>query len=206
MVRGSWFVVRGSWFVVRSLPEIHSICSFLLATFSLRCFGEDDLPAGGGFFEDVDEGAVGVAAGFFGAGEAVGAGGDGEGVAEGADFDLGLLEGSHGVAVGEAGVEAGADGGEAAEGCAEDGLGVGGVFVEGEIGVEVGAVPGGFLGEEDLGDVELEAGGGEELVGGLGVGGQWGDEGEGEEEFAHGASVGGAWLKSGSVQVRAMRF
>jgi hypothetical protein len=38
------------------------------------------------------------------------------------------------------------------------------------------------------------------------VGGQWGDEGEGEEEFAHGASVGGAWLKSGSVQVRAMRF
>ena len=150
------------------------------------------MPAGGRLFEDFDEGAVAVAAELLGAGEGVFAGGESEGVAEGADFYLGLLEGAEGVAVGEAGVEAGADGGEAAEGRAEDGLGVGGVFEEGEVGVEVAFVPGGFLGEEDLGDVELEAGGGEELVGGLSVSGQRGEEGESQEEFAHGASVGGA--------------
>jgi hypothetical protein len=146
---------------------LHSnLCALLL-----RGFGEDDLPAGEGLFEDFYEGAVAVAARLFGAGELVFAGGEGEVVAHGADFYLGLLEGAHGVGVGEAGVETGADGGEAAEGSAEDGLGVGGVFEVGEVGVEVAAVPGGFLSEEDLGDVELEAGGGEELVGLLGEGG-----------------------------------
>ena len=141
------------------------------------------MPAGGGFFEDGGEAAGGVAAAFAGAGEVVFAGGEGEGFAEGADFDVFLLEVAEGVAVGEVGAEGGTDGGEAADGAAEDGLGVGRVFIEGEVGVEVAAVPGGLLGEEGLGDVELKAGGGEELVRLLGARecGQ-GAEAEGEDE------------------------
>ena len=126
-----------------------------------------DLPALVGFFEDEGEDSFYVAAVLFAAVELVFADADGEFFVEAVDFEIGEGEGTHGGFVGvvvlvlfdEAFVSAGD--------LVGDEEGVGGVFVGLGEAVDVAAVPGGLLGEQDLDDVELYAGGGVEVGGGV---------------------------------------
>ncbi len=149
---------------------------------------DDDLPAFFGFFEDEGEDAVGVTAFFFASFEVVFADADGEFFVEGVDFELGEAEGSHGGFGGVVVVVLVDHAGEASVELAGDEDGVGGVFVALGEAVDVAAVPGGLLLEEDLDDVEFLLGGGVEGLG-LGVegwGGEAGEEGEDDEVTAKG--------------------
>jgi hypothetical protein len=124
----------------------------------------DDLPALVGLFEDQGEEAFGVASVFFAAIEMIFADDYGEALVERMGFELGEAEGSHRGPVGvvaAVGVEHAL---EAAVDYASDEDGVGGVFVGLGEGVKIASVPGGFLGQEDLDDVELCLGNWLELV------------------------------------------
>ena len=129
---------------------------------------EDDLPALVGFFEDQGEEAFCVAPFFFAAVELVFSDADGEFLVEGVDFDVGEGECSHGGFVGIVAAVLIEEASEAVVDLGGDEEGVGRVFVGFGEGVEVSIVPGVFLGDEDLDDVELLPGGGVE-----GIDGAW---------------------------------
>ena len=137
-----------------------------------------DFPAFVGFFEDEGEEAFGVAAFFFASVEFVLAEADGVVFAEGVDFQLGEGEIAHGGFVGVVVVVLLDESGVTAGELAGDEDGVGGVFIaEGEA-VDVAAIPGGLLGEEDFDYAELLRGGGVEVGGGVlgvncGGGSEW---------------------------------
>ena len=95
------------------------------------------------------------------------AGGQRKGRAELPHLDRALFELAHGVLVRKGGVVDAADIGKAAHGAVQDGLGVPGILELAKVAVEVTGVPGLFLSEDDLGDIELFTGGGKELIGRL---------------------------------------
>ena len=128
---------------------------------------DDDLPALVGFFEDEREETFYVAAVLFAAVELILADADGEFFVEAVDFEVSEGEGAHGGFIGVVVLVLFDEAGVAAVDLAGDEEGVGGVFVGLGKGVYVAAVPGGLLGEEDFDDVELYAGGGVEVRGGV---------------------------------------
>ncbi len=125
---------------------------------------DDDLPALVGLFEDEAEEAVGWAAIFLAAFEVVFADADGESLVEGVDFELGEGERAHGGLAGIVVLVLFEQAGEAAVDAAADEERIGRILVDLGEGLDVAAVPGRLLLEEDLDDVELLPAGGVELL------------------------------------------
>jgi hypothetical protein len=125
------------------------------------------LPTLVGLLEDEGKKAFGASTVFLAAVEFVLAEADGVVLAERVDFKLGEGEGAH-AGLGRVVVVVLLD--EAAEAAGElagDEDGVGGVFVSEGESVDIAAVPGGLLGEEDLDDAELPRGGHVQIRGGV---------------------------------------
>ena len=174
---------------------------------------DDNLPALVGFFEDEGEEAFRVAAIFFAAVELIFADADGELFVESVDLELREGEGAHGGLAGVVVAVLFDEAGEAVVDVVGEEDGVGRVLVGVGEGLDVAAIPGGLLCDEDFDDVELLAGGGVEVRGGVlrvrwvlrggwavrgcrgilraGLRSGWGD-GEDEEEREQGGEGSGA--------------
>ena len=118
---------------------------------------DDDLPAVVCVFEDEREEAFCIAALFFAAFEAIFSGDDGEVLVERMDLEVGEAESAHGGSGGVVALVLVEQAGEAAEDLVGDEEGVGRIFEAVDVTGEVAFVPGVFLGEEDLDDVEFLA-------------------------------------------------